>query len=60
MLLVIDDGRRKGHGTGHPHMSDRNEKCFLFVQWDDVAHYSTFIAGIGQVRDDTVCLIGMG
>ena len=39
---------------------DRDEECFLFVQRDDVAHYSTFIAGIGQVRDYTVCLIGMG
>ena len=35
-------------------------ECFLFVERDDVAHYSTFIAGIGQVRDYTVCLIGMG
>jgi hypothetical protein len=60
MLLIIDDRRRKGHGAGHPHMSDRDEECFLFVQRDDVAHYSTFIAGIGQVRDYTVCLIGMG
>jgi hypothetical protein len=60
MLLIIGDRRRKGHGAGHPHMSDRDEECFLFVQRDDVAHYSTFIAGIGQVRDYTVCLIGMG
>jgi hypothetical protein len=39
---------------------DRDEECVLFVERDDVAHYSTFIAGIGQVRDYTVCLIGMG
>ena len=32
----------------------------FFVQRDDVAHYSTFIAGIGRVRDYTVCLIDMG
>ena len=55
--------RSKGQDAEPPQLARLTRpapECFLFVERDDVAHYSTFIAGIGQVRDNTVCLIGMG
>src|SRR6266699_593511 len=57
MLLVIGDGCRKRRGTRHPNMSQGDEECFLLIQRDDVAHDSTFIAGIRQVRNGAMCLI---
>ena len=59
MLLIIGDGRRKRHGPRYPDMSQGDKKRPLLVRRDDVAQDAAFIAGIIQVRNDAVCLIGV-
>jgi hypothetical protein len=37
MLLIIDDSRRKGHGAGHPDMSQGDKERSLFIRRNNVA-----------------------
>src|SRR6266571_1342961 len=59
MLLIIDDGRCKRHGTRHPDMSQGDKEGFPFLRRNDMAHDAAFVAGIRQVRDDLACLSAM-
>ena len=40
-------------------MGQGDKEFFSFIQRDDVAQDAAFIAGIIQVRNDAVCLIGV-
>ena len=59
MLLIIEDGRRKGHGAGHPEMSQGNKQRSLIIRRSNLAYDAAFITGIRQIRYRAMCLIGV-